>query len=212
VAVAVQDHGVSPKGTSNRQYRIQKMKEFLKKDPRPENLAFRGEEVPTYFLRMKSAVRATKRQMSGAEIVVMDTSPAAMLGCLKDPVVEKANSVLAVNVGNGHTIAAIVEDGKILAMMEHHTNLLNSVRLEQLLIDFAEGTLSDKEVFDSGGHGLFYLQETPGLSRLEKIAATGPQRNILAQASLPVHFAAPAGDVMMTGSIGLIEVTKRKLG
>jgi uncharacterized protein (DUF1786 family) len=211
VAVAVQDHGVSPKGTSNRQHRIQKMKEFLEKDPRPQNLAFKEEEVPSYFLRMKSIVRATRRQMSGPEIVVMDTSPAAMLGCLKDPDVEKANSILAVNVGNGHTIAAIVKDGRILAMMEHHTSLLNCGRLEQLLIDFAEGSLSDKELFDDGGHGLFYLQETPGLSRLEKIAATGPKRNILAQASLPIHFAAPAGDVMMTGTIGLIEVAKRKL-
>ena len=212
VAVAVQDHGVSPRGTSNRQYRIQKMKEFLEKDPRPENLAFKGEEVPSYFLRMKSAVRATKRHMPGTEMVVMDTSPAAMVGCLNDPDVEKAKSVMTVNVGNGHTIAALVKNGKILAMMEHHTGLLNSGKLEQLLTDFAEGSLSDKEVFDDGGHGLFYLQEPPGFSQFEKIAATGPKRNILAQTSLPVHFAAPAGDVMMTGNIGLIEVTKRKLG
>ena len=102
--------------------------------------------------------------------------------------------------------------GGILAMMEHHTGLLNPGKLERLLRDFAEGNLSDKEVFEDGGHGLFYLQETPGLSGFEKIAVTGPKRNILARASLPVHFAAPAGDVMMTGSIGLIEVTKRKLG
>ncbi len=65
VAVAVQDHGVSSEGTSNRQYRIHQMKELLEKDSRPENLAFRGNKVPPYFLRMRSAVQAANRQMPG---------------------------------------------------------------------------------------------------------------------------------------------------
>ncbi|MDQ1281212.1 MAG: hypothetical protein QG670_2476 [Thermoproteota archaeon] len=211
VAVAVQDHGVSPKGTSNRQNRIQKMQEFLKKDAYLENLAFTGDKVPADFLRMKSAVQAANRQMPRTEIVIMDTSPAAMLGCLQDPDVEKAHQVMAVNVGNGHTMAAIVKDGRILAVMEHHTSLLNAEKLEHLLSDFTKGRLSDKDVFDDGGHGLFYLQRPAGLSELEKIAVTGPKRSLLAQTSLPIHFAAPAGDMMMTGCVGLIEVTKRKL-
>jgi len=210
VAVAVQDHGVFPKGMSNRRFRIQKMKELLKGSPKPENSAFREDEVPSCFLRMKSAVKASKRQLPNTKVLVMDTSPDAVLGCLKDPVVEKAETVLAVNVGNGHTMAAIISEGDIVGVMEHHTRLLNPQRIEWLLVDFADGKLTDEEVFSDNGHGLFFLAEPLGFSKIERIAATGPNRNILAQTRLPVHFAAPAGDVMMTGPVGLVEATRRK--
>jgi uncharacterized protein (DUF1786 family) len=46
VAFAVQDHGVFPKGTSNRKNRVQKLRELLEDDPRPERLAFMEDEVP----------------------------------------------------------------------------------------------------------------------------------------------------------------------
>jgi uncharacterized protein (DUF1786 family) len=118
VAIAHQDRGVFPKGMSNRKFRIQKMKELLKVSPRPETLAFREEEIPSYFLRMKSAALASRRQLPRAKVLLMDTSPAAILGCLKDPVVEKANTVLAVNVGNGHTMATIISDRKVVGMMD----------------------------------------------------------------------------------------------
>ena len=209
-AVAVQDHGVFPKGMSNRRFRIQKMRELLKRNPKPENLAFREEEIPPYFLRMKSAAQASKRQLSKAKVLLMDTSPDALLGCLKDKSVEKANSVLAVNVGNGHTMAAIVSEGSIAGIMEHHTRLLSPQKLEQLLVDFADGKVTDEEVFEDNGHGLFFLSEPMSFSKIEIVAATGPNRNILAKTKLPVHFATPAGDVMMTGPIGLVEVAKRK--
>jgi uncharacterized protein (DUF1786 family) len=209
VAIAVQDHGVFPKGMSNRKFRIQKMKELLKENPKPENLAFTEEEIPSFFLRMKSAALASRRRLPRAEVLLMDTSPAAILGCLKDPVAEKANPILAVNVGNGHTMATIISDGKIVGMMEHHTRLLNPQKIEKLLVSFGNGKLGDEEVFKDNGHGLFLLKRPPGFSKIEKVVATGPNRNILAKTSIPVHFAAPAGDVMMTGPIGLVEATKR---
>lgn len=209
-AIAVQDHGVFPKGMSNRKFRVQKMKELLKESPRPETLAFTEEEIPAYFLRMKSVALASRRQLPRAKVLLMDTSPDAILGCLKDPVVEKADPVLAVNVGNGHTMAAIISDGNIVGVMEHHTRLLNPQKIERFLVNFADGKLSDEEVFKDNGHGLFFLAKPPGFSKIDKVAATGPNRNILAKTSLSVHFAAPAGDVMMTGPIGLLEATKRK--
>jgi len=211
VAVAVQDHGVFPKGMSNRRFRIQKMKELLERDSRPENLAFKEGEIPSCFLRMRSAARAAKRQLPKAEVLVMDTSPAAILGCLKDPAVERADPILGINVGNGHTMATIISDGKVVGIMEHHTRLLDPQKIEQMLIKFANGNLSDEEVFKDEGHGLFFLADPPGFTEIERIAATGPNRNILSKTKLPVHFAAPAGDVMMTGPIGLIEAAKRKL-
>jgi uncharacterized protein (DUF1786 family) len=210
VAIAVQDHGVFPEGTSNRRFRIQQTKELLKENPRPENLAFTETEIPSYFLRMKSAAQASKRQLPRAEVLLMDTSLAAILGCLQDPVVEKANPILAVNVGNGHTLAALISEGQIVGVLEHHTRLLDPPKSEQLLRTFGDGQLSDDEVFNDNGHGLFYLEDPPGFSKIETIAATGPNRNILAKTNLAVHFAAPAGDVMMTGPFGLVAATKKQ--
>jgi len=209
VAIAVQDHGVFPDGMSNRRFRINKMRELLEKNPKPEAFAFTENEIPPYYPRMKSAVQASKRQLPNAQVLVMDTSPDAILGCLMDPVVEKSDPILAVNVGNGHTMAAIISGGKVTAVLEHHTRLLNPQKMKRLLRDFADGKLSNEEVFEDNGHGMFYLKKPPGFSKIEKVVVTGPNRNILAKTNLPVHFATPAGDVMMTGTIGLVEATKR---
>jgi len=107
-------------------------------------------------------------------------------------------------------MATIISEGNIVGVMEHHTRLLNPQKIERLLANFADGKLSDEKVFKDGGHGLFFLAEPPGFSKIEKVAATGPNRNILAKTDLYVHFATPAGDVMMTGPMGLVEATKRK--
>jgi uncharacterized protein (DUF1786 family) len=210
VAIAVQDHGVFPDGMSNRRFRINKMRELLEKNPKPEAFAFRENEIPPYYPRMKSAVHASKRQLPNAQVLVMDTSPDAILGCLMDPVVEKADPILAVNVGNGHTMAAIISGGEVNAVLEHHTRLLNPQKMERLLRDFADGKVSNEEVFEDNGHGMFFLKKPLGFSKIEKVVVTGPNRNILAKTNLPVHFATPAGDVMMTGTIGLVEATKRR--
>lgn len=210
VAVAVQDHGVFPEGMSNRRFRIQKMRELLKENPKLENLAFRGEEIPPFFVRMKSAAQASVRQLPQAKVLLMDTSPDALLGCLKDQSVEKSRTTLAVNVGNGHIIAAIISEGNIVGVMEHHTRMLNSPKIERLLVNFADGKLTDEEIFKDNGHGLFYSSQPPGFSKIEVVAATGPNRDMLSKTDLSVHFAAPAGDVMMTGPVGLVEATKRK--
>jgi uncharacterized protein (DUF1786 family) len=208
VAIAVQDHGVFPKGISNRKFRIQKMRDLLRESPKPETLAFKEEEIPSCFLRMKSAAQASRRQFPTAEVLLMDTSPDAILGCLKDPIVEKANSVIAVNVGNGHTMVSIILNGEIVGMLEHHTRLLNSEKIERLLVDFTNGDLTDEEVFEDSGHGLFFLAAHPCFSEIDEIVATGPNRNVFSKTKFPVYFAAPAGDVMMTGPIGLIEAAK----
>jgi len=211
VAIAVQDHGVFPKGTSNRRFRIQKMKELLEKNPKAENLAFKEDEIPPCYLRMRSAAQASRRQLPNAKVLLMDTSPAAILGCMTDPFVEGADPILAINVGNGHTMAAIISGKKIGGIVEHHTRLLNPRKIESLLVDFADGKLSNEEVFENNGHGVFFLTAPPSFSGIMKIVATGPNRNILLKTKLDVHFASPAGDVIMTGTMGLVEATKRKL-
>jgi len=209
VAIAVQDHGVSPPGISNRRFRIQTMRERLTQDPRIEALVFREDEVPSRFLRMQAAVHASKRQLPRARVAVMDTAPAAVLGCLEDPVVKRATRVLAVNVGNGHTLAALLEDREVVGVVEHHTHLLNLQKMERLLVAFADGRITDDAVFRDRGHGSFFLKKPWGFAATDMIAVTGPHRNLLAETQLPVHLAAPGGDVMMTGTVGLVEAVKR---
>jgi uncharacterized protein (DUF1786 family) len=198
VAIAVQDHGVFPAEMTNRRFRINKMRELK------EN------EIPSYCPRMKSVVCASKRQLPNARVMVMDTSPDAILGCLMDPAVKDSDPVLAVNVGNGHSMAAIVSGGEVVAVLEHHTRLLGPEKMEKLLRDFADGKLCDEDVFGDNGHGMFYLKKAPGFSNIEKVVVTGPNRNVLAHTGLLVHFATPAGDVMMSGPVGLVEATKRR--
>jgi uncharacterized protein (DUF1786 family) len=196
---------------SNREFRINKLKEMLEKNPRPEEFAFRENEIPEYYPRMKSAVDASKRQLPNAKVLVMDTSPNAIIGCLMDPIVKNSGSILAVNVGNGHTMAAIITNGEVTGVLEHHTKLLNSKKLEKLLKDFADGKLNNYQIFEDNGHGVFYLIKPSGYSKIDKIVVTGPNRRILEGTSLDVHFATPGGDVMMSGPIGLVEATKRKM-
>ncbi len=210
VAIAVQDHGVFPAQMTNRRFRINKMRELLEKNPKPEAFAFKENEIPPYYPRMKSAVCASKRQLPNARVMLMDTSPDAILGCLMDPAVEDADSILAVNVGNGHSMAAIISGCEVTAVLEHHTRLLGPEKMETLLRDFADGKLCNDDVFDDNGHGMFYLKTAPGFSEIEKVVVTGPNRNVLAQTGISVHFATPAGDVMMSGPVGLVEATKRK--
>ncbi len=210
VAIAVQDHGIFPEKMSNRLFRINKLREMLEKNPKPEAFAFKENEIPSYFPRMKSAVEASKRQLPNAHVLVMDTSPDAILGCLMDPAVKDADPILAVNVGNGHTMAAIISKGNVIGVLEHHTRLLTPQKIEDILKDFADGKLSNKEIFEDNGHGMFFLKKPPGYSNIEKVVVTGPNRKILAKTCLQVHFATPGGDVMMSGPIGLVEAVKRK--
>jgi uncharacterized protein (DUF1786 family) len=158
---------------------------------------------------MLSGVQASKRQLPDARVMTMDTSPAAIEGCLVDPSVTELDPVMAVNVGNGHTMAAIISDGRILGIVEHHTGMLDPGKLGKLLVDLTEGRVTDRDVFEDGGHGALYVDEPPGLDGLEVIAVTGPNRSMIEGSGLEYKYAAPGGDMMMTGPIGLVEVAKR---
>jgi uncharacterized protein (DUF1786 family) len=212
VAIAVQDHGVSPRGVSNRRFRLSEMEKVLRKDSRLESLAFRGDEVPRGFLRMRSAVKAVKRHLTGAKVLVMDTAPAAVLGCLEDPLVRGQDPVMAVNVGNCHTLAAVVRRRRVVGLAEHHTRHLTPLKVNRLLRRLADGSLTNEEVFRDNGHGSFQLSEPLGLRGLRTIAVTGPNRSLLNAVLLRAHLVAPAGDVMLTGAVGPIGVSKSKLG
>mgnify|MGYP001114175122 CR=1 FL=1 len=202
IAIAVQDHGVSPKGVSDRAFRFKNMERMLRKDNRPEAFHFSEDSIPTHCLRMKSAVKAVRRS-SSAPVLVMDTSFSAILGCIE----EVRGPSLIVNVGNGHTIAALLIRGKIEGLYEHHTHELTPKQLEHDLILFPRGELSRKEVFERNGHGVITLRPYKGEV---SIAVTGPNRDLLKGTGLKFIYAAPGGNTMMTGPMGLVRAAQFK--
>jgi uncharacterized protein (DUF1786 family) len=203
IAIAVQDHGVSPKGVSDRAFRFGNMEKMLRKNNRPETFHFLEETIPDYCLRMRSAVAAVKRAYS-APVLVMDTCFSAILGCLD----EVTGPSLIVNVGNGHTIAALLIDKKIEGLYEHHTHELTPEKMEHDLGLFVRGQLDGKRVFDENGHGAITLKPLPGVF---SIFVTGPNRDLFRKTSFKFIYAAPGGNTMMTGPMGLVKAAQYRL-
>jgi uncharacterized protein (DUF1786 family) len=200
IAIAVQDHGVSPKGVSDRAFRFEKMETMLRKDNRPEAFHFTEDSIPSYYLRMRSAVKAVRRT-SSTPVLVMDTSFSAILGCVE----EAADPSLIVNVGNGHTIAALVIGRKIEGLYEHHTHELTPKKLEHDLSLFLRGELSGRKVFEENGHGAITLKPCNGdISTY----VTGPNRDLFKGTGMKFIYAAPGGNTMMTGPMGLVRAAQ----
>ena len=200
IAIAVQDHGVSPKGISDRAFRFENMERMIRKDNRPETFHFSGDSIPEYCLRMRSAVAAVKRT-SSAPVLVMDTCFSAILGCLEEVI----RPSLVVNVGNGHTIAALLLEKKIEALYEHHTHELTPKKLENDLRLLIRGELSGRKVFEENGHGAITLKPYHGEV---SVIVTGPNRDLFKETSLKFIYAAPGGNTMMTGPMGLVRATQ----
>lgn len=197
-AVAVQDHGYSPKA-SNRVFRFEYFRELMEKGGELDSFVYKG-NIPARFTRMK----AVERTLPGA--LLMDTGIAALRGALLD---ENAKPpCLAVNVGNGHTLAGVVSEGRLAALFEHHTHLLTASKLDGYLKRLCAGTLGFKEVFDDGGHGCF-IRETTG-NKIGSILVTGPNRSVMRSSKLDVRFAAPFGDMMLTGCFGLVDACLKR--
>jgi uncharacterized protein (DUF1786 family) len=195
VAVAVQDHGECLEG-SNRRFRFQLWQEFVEQGGEMADLVYR--QVPPCYTRML----AVQQDSPGA--IMMDTGPAALWGILEDPVaVEHADDgFIAVNVGNQHTIAVLLRGKRILGLFEHHTVLMTTDKLQSLVSKLRDGTLSDEEIFEDHGHGATIDPDYVPGEGFEFVSVTGPQRHMAGD--LGYHFAAPYGDMMLTGSFGLV--------
>ena len=113
---------------------------------------------------------------------------------------------LAANLGNGHTLAAIMAGKRIDGLVEHHTGLLESGSFGPFIRRFAAGGLSDEQVFNDGGHGC--IPPGKGMELESPVIVTGPRRQIARGSGLKLRFAAPHGDMMMTGCFGLVEAWK----
>ncbi|RLG24842.1 pyruvate formate lyase-activating protein [Methanosarcinales archaeon] len=197
VAVAVQDHGFAPH-MSNRIKRFEIFKEVLKKGGRLDDFAYKS--PPPEFNRMQAAAETIR--ISGRKPVVMDTGPAAITGAMLD--LRAKEPAVAINLGNGHTIAAVVSEGRIISLFEHHTSKINAAKVDDYTKRLADGNLDFEEIFDDGGHGC-YIHESIGFDKIKTILLTGPNREIMKESTLPVIYAVPFGDAMLTGCFGLVE-------
>ena len=199
--IAVQDHGYS-EDMGDRDFRFEKIKEKLPEPREPEVFAMEAEEVPEYFTRMQSVIKSLALSNPEYKPVLMDTKFASIAGVCYDKEVIKLNSFVVMDIGNGHTTVASIEDGKIQGVFEHHTRDLSPERLEELVLALADGTIKHEDVHDEGGHGAFALNP---ISKLEKVIVAGPKRSLIEKTNLDYYHAAPGGDVMMTGTVGLVK-------
>ncbi|HIE32198.1 MAG TPA: pyruvate formate lyase-activating protein [Methanosarcinales archaeon] len=204
-AVAVQDHGESM--GSNRIFRFEHLRKVIDDGGDLRSFVYTPETIPAYLTRMSavawslSLAEADGGNVDDVGVVVMDTGPAAVFGAAyaaEDP----SKPTIVVNIGNGHTLCAILMDDRITGIFEHHTRQITIETLDIYVEKLAAGTLTFEEVFESGGHGC-HIREAPG--ELPQIIVTGPNRKIAEQSRHDIVFAAPYGDMMLTGCFGLIE-------
>jgi len=213
-AVAVFDHGAAPPGYSDRQFRFDYLAERLDAQVGPallSNLAFQRGEIPQKMTRLQ-AVEDSAKDLD-APLLVMDTAPAAVLGASLDPIVGERNQIMVANVGNFHTLAFRLKEDQVEGVFEHHTGLVDREKMDRMLREFASGTLTHQEVFADHGHGsLIYGQDPYHLGEGGyDVVITGPRRNLMRESTLRTYFAAPFGDMMLTGCFGLLAAAVDKL-
>ncbi|MDQ7092655.1 DUF1786 domain-containing protein [Desulfosporosinus sp. PR] len=193
-AVAVQDHGFSTT-ESNRTLRFKLWKDFVFHGGDLRTLVFKG-GIPEVYTRM----RAVREILPAA--VLSDTGTAALLGIMADPSVKPflEQGILALNIGNSHTLAAAIRGQRVYGIFEHHTGMLTLETLLKFIQSFQAAELTNGEIFENGGHGAVQHPEMqPGW---EYVVVTGPRRSMVK--SLKWYEAAPYGDMMLTGCFGLL--------
>lgn len=207
VAVAVFDHGDSPPGYSDRQFRFDYLDSRIREENRLSAFAFKSEDVPGIMTRLKAVVNSAAG--FDAPLVVMDTAPAAVLGATYDPQLRSCKRLMITNVGNFHTLAFRIGPEGIEGVFEHHTGLIDLDKLDSLLISLADGSLRHQDIFGDHGHGALIYQSKPYPLSIGKfgVAVTGPRRNMMRDSSLRPYFAVPFGDMMMAGCFGLLAAT-----
>jgi uncharacterized protein (DUF1786 family) len=198
VCACAQDHGFHP-GKSNRMGRFVLWEELLHKaGGRPESLLY--DAVPACFTRLADL----QRSIGGGPVA--DTGAAAVLGGLFEPDIRRraeTRGLTLVNIGNSHTVAFLIFSGRVWGVYEHHTGLVEAPRLWEQLARFRAGALSFMEIFDDRGHGAMHLPLPAQAEGFAETLVIGPRRAMLE--GYAVEFPAPGGDMMLTGSFGLVE-------
>jgi uncharacterized protein (DUF1786 family) len=206
VAVAVLDHGEAPPTESDRRFRFAFLSLAIRQNPRLMALAYLREEIPARMTRMQAVAGSVG---GGQQVLVMDTPAAAVLGGLEDTNARAHSNLIAANLGNSHTLAFHLIDGRIAGLFEHHTGAVSLAGLESLLHDLGRGTLLNDAVFAAGGHGALQVLDHPPPPDI--YAITGPRRSMMTGSRLPVAMAMPHGDMMLAGCFGLLRAVAAKI-
>jgi len=202
LAVGCLDHGASPPGYSDRLFRFDHLRRVVEEKNDLRAFAYLPDEVPDYLTRARSMLSCIDFE---APTVFLDTGPAAALGALQDPRVAAAGEQLVLNLGNMHTLAFHLHGARIYSLYEHHTGLLEPADIESLTERLMAGTLRHEDVFDHHGHGVYYVPDAARADGRPFLAVTGPQWGKLKGSRLEPYFAAPHGDMMISGCFGMVE-------
>jgi uncharacterized protein (DUF1786 family) len=205
-ALACLDHGAAPPGYSDRLFRFEHLRRVVEGNNDLLAFAYLPDDVPPYLTRARALLKSTG---SDVPAVFLDTAPAAALGALQDPLVAAAERQVVLNLGNSHTLAFHLRGTYVCSLFEHHTGLLSRDDVESLTERLVAGTLTQEEVFDGNGHGVYYAAPAPPDDG-PFVAVTGPQRGKLTGSRLRAHFAVPHGDMMLSGCFGLLRAFAAK--
>ena len=206
IAVAVQDHGFCP-GGSNRVFRFAFWERAVSERRPIGDLFYDAAATPAAFTRLSAAAEAAASLAGDGPALVADTGPAALYGALP----EDATDAVLVNVGNGHTVCLLALDGRVAGVFEHHTRCLGGAGLEERLRRWLAGDLDGDEVRADHGHGAVLAAGAAERDPLGlPMYVTGPRRELLAGSGLPLEFAAPHGDMMLTGCFGLLRALRER--
>ncbi len=152
--MCAQDHGVPPPGESHLDFRHSMFTDLLEKNPYPHTLLFEADEVPEALNRLR-CLALSARSFPTAEVYVMDSGMAAMLGGSMDILAKQKQHLLILDVATSHTVGAAMRGDEIAGFFEYHTSDITLARLEQLMVDLCEGKLEHSRVLSEGGHGAF---------------------------------------------------------
>jgi uncharacterized protein (DUF1786 family) len=197
------DHGAAPVGISDRVFRFEHLRRTVER--RDDLLAFATapEGLPSYLTRARAMVASAGTE---TPIAFMDTGPAAALGALHDEHVRAAGDErLVLNLGNMHLLGFHLSGQKVGSLFEHHTGEVTAGQIVAFARRLARGVLTNEEIFTTKGHGAFHADRSLVAPRLPAmVAVTGPQREKIRGTDLNPHFAAPYGDMMISGCFGLL--------
>ncbi len=202
LALGCLDHGDSPPDYSDRLFRFDHLRRVVGRENDLRAFACLPDELPEYLTRARTMVACAE---GDAPIVFLDTGPAAALGALQDPRVAAADEQLVLNLGNMHALAFHLRGTRITSLYEHHTGQMSDEQIEDFTQRLVSGELAHEEVFGSKGHGVFYATDgAASKGGAPFLAVTGPQRGRLRKSRLDPYFAAPHGDMMISGCFGLV--------
>lgn len=207
--VSIQDHGFSTY-KSNRALRFEIYEHIMENAKfMVDKLFFRADDIPSYFTRMHSALACLMTKVSSStrnNIIFMDTSFAAVCGAyLYAQEIALGDKILALNIGNAHTLAAAIANRKIYGLFEHHTRMLDKYKIEFFLKLLIDARLSNQEIFEDNGHGALIREAMEP----DAIVVTGPKRSLIERTKLKFSYIHPCGDVITPSNYALIKVLGR---